>query len=189
MSESRDPVERALDFLVYAPIGIGSYVIEMAPSFVDSIVARGRSEFERRSTEASEHVHSARGLGQVAIAFGLPKLRARAETRLNELMQLGQSATTSTRPGPTPVTSSFGSTTAVTPPRAPAYVPRPVVAPVADAPDSDELPIPGYDALSASQVVERLAGLAPGELDQVHAYEASHRQRRTILGKIEQLAG
>jgi len=42
--------------------------------------------------------------------------------------------------------------------------------------------------LSASQVVERLVGLAPDELDAVHAYEASHRQRRTILGKIEQLA-
>jgi hypothetical protein len=51
------------------------------------------------------------------------------------------------------------------------------------------LPIPGYDALSASQVVERLIGLAPDELDAVHQYEASHRQRRTILGKIEQLAG
>ena len=51
------------------------------------------------------------------------------------------------------------------------------------------LPIPGYDALSASQVVERLVGLAPEELDAVHRYEASHRQRRTILGKIEQLAG
>jgi hypothetical protein len=51
------------------------------------------------------------------------------------------------------------------------------------------LPIPGYDALSASQVVERLVGLAPHELDAVHEYEAAHRQRRTILGKIEQLAG
>jgi hypothetical protein len=32
-------------------------------------------------------------------------------------------------------------------------------------------------------------GLSRDELDAVHAYEASHRQRRTILGKIEQLAG
>jgi hypothetical protein len=56
------------------------------------------------------------------------------------------------------------------------------------AASSAALPIPGYDALSASQVVERLIGLAPDELDAVHAYEATHRQRRTILGKIEQLA-
>jgi hypothetical protein len=57
-----------------------------------------------------------------------------------------------------------------------------------DAPTSEELAIPGYDALSASQVVERLAGLEPDELDAVQAYEVAHRQRRTILGKIEQLA-
>jgi hypothetical protein len=58
-----------------------------------------------------------------------------------------------------------------------------------EAPVSDELPIPGYDALSASQVVERLTGLGRAELDAVHAYETAHRHRRTILGKIEQLAG
>ena len=55
--------------------------------------------------------------------------------------------------------------------------------------ESAELPIPGYDALSASQVVQRLVGLSADELAAVHAYEATHRQRRTILGKIEQLAG
>jgi hypothetical protein len=36
--------------------------------------------------------------------------------------------------------------------------------------------------------VERLAGLVASELDAVRTYEATHRNRRTILGKIEQLA-
>jgi hypothetical protein len=58
-----------------------------------------------------------------------------------------------------------------------------------DGTESAALPIPGYDALSASQVVQRLVGLSPDELAAVHAYEATHRQRRTIIGKIEQLAG
>ena len=78
-----------------------------------------------------------------------------------------------------------------TPPPAPAPVPKPAYAhgtPANGAPSSADLPIPGYDELSASQVVERLVGLAPSELDAVHAYEAANRQRRTILGKIEQLA-
>jgi hypothetical protein len=52
----------------------------------------------------------------------------------------------------------------------------------------DSLPIPGYDALSASQVVERLAGLSPAELDAVRTYEGAHRNRRTILGKIDQIS-
>ncbi len=68
------------------------------------------------------------------------------------------------------------------------WVPVSNGAAAAPAPDSGELPIPGYDALSASQVVERLAGLVGSELDAVRCYEATHRNRRTILGKIEQLA-
>jgi len=54
-------------------------------------------------------------------------------------------------------------------------------------PDSGDLAIPGYDSLSASQVVQRLAGLAPPELDAVQIYEAAGRGRRTVLTKISQL--
>ncbi len=53
---------------------------------------------------------------------------------------------------------------------------------------ANALAIPGYDALSASQVVERLAGLDPEELSAIREYESAHRRRRTILGKIDQLA-
>ena len=49
------------------------------------------------------------------------------------------------------------------------------------------LAIPGYDSLSASQVVQRLEGLSPPELEEVRAHEAAHRQRRTILHRVEQL--
>jgi hypothetical protein len=41
--------------------------------------------------------------------------------------------------------------------------------------------------LSASQVVERLVGLGADELDAVRSYELANRNRRTILGKIDQL--
>jgi hypothetical protein len=49
------------------------------------------------------------------------------------------------------------------------------------------LAIPGYDSLSASQVVQRLEGLSSSELEEVRAHEAAHRQRRTILHRVEQL--
>lgn len=49
------------------------------------------------------------------------------------------------------------------------------------------LAIPDYDSLSASQVVPRLAGLTTEELEAVRRYEASHRARRTILGRVAQL--
>jgi hypothetical protein len=58
---------------------------------------------------------------------------------------------------------------------------------VKPAPEVADLPIPDYDELSASQVIERLEGLDPSSLEAIRAYEASHRGRNTILGKIAQL--
>ncbi len=49
------------------------------------------------------------------------------------------------------------------------------------------LSIPGFDTLSASQVVQRLDGLNRSELVSVRAYEASTRGRRTILSRVDQL--
>jgi hypothetical protein len=52
---------------------------------------------------------------------------------------------------------------------------------------ADELAIPAYDSLAASQVVQRLEGLTGLELEAVRRYELAHRARKTVLGKITQL--
>jgi len=84
---------------------------------------------------------------------------------------------------------------ATPPPPAPAApqakVPAPAPTPPSPVPtpDATELAIPDYDGLSASQVVNRLAGLAPDELEAVRAYEAAGRGRKTILSKVAQLQG
>jgi hypothetical protein len=54
---------------------------------------------------------------------------------------------------------------------------------------ADELAIPAYDSLAASQVVQRLEGLTAAELEAVRRYEVAHRSRKTILGKVAQLQG
>ncbi len=41
--------------------------------------------------------------------------------------------------------------------------------------DPAELAIPGYDTLSASQIVQRLPGLSPDELEAVRLYELAGR--------------
>jgi hypothetical protein len=51
------------------------------------------------------------------------------------------------------------------------------------------LPIDEYESLAASQVVARLPTLTEDELAAVRAFEAGHRGRRTILGRIDQLLG
>jgi len=72
-------------------------------------------------------------------------------------------------------------------PAAPAGSPAVADAEETPAPSGAHLAIPGYDTLSASQVVQRLAGLAADELEAVRAYESDTRGRRTILSKISQL--
>lgn len=212
MTEHPDRIERTLELLLYAPIGIGLFLKETAPQFVDMFVARGRAEIDRRQDDVQQRVTTARSLGQVALAFGPPMVRQRVERTVADAYHRAEglfgSTTSDAVPPPraaehspapptTEPTGSTGSTgwsAATSPPRAAGdFVsnggPASNDLASSDLASSAGLPIPGYDALSASQVVERLMGLSRDELDAVHAYEASHRQRRTILGKIEQLAG
>ncbi len=60
---------------------------------------------------------------------------------------------------------------------------------LARAEDADDLPIAEYESLAASHVVARLQQLTPAELRRLQAFESTHRSRRTVLGKIEQLLG
>jgi hypothetical protein len=168
---------RLVEVFVYAPLGAGLYLVDVAPSFLETLVARGRAEVDQRRETLGRHVTTARSTGHVVVAFGVPMLRERAG-------RLGTVAfSRAPEPEPTPASAAA--------PAMPTPV-SPVVPLTANgAPHAvpcAELPIPGYDALSASQVVERLIGLAPAELDVVRDYETAHRNRRTILGKIDQLA-
>jgi hypothetical protein len=189
MTDRRDPIERTIEVLVYAPLGLGLYLKDVAPSFVEMFVARGRAEVDRRQQDVAQRVTTARSMGQVAMAFGFPLLRERVQRQANEARSRagGWLEQTGLTPREQPPARRE-------PParRAPPPPPRPPVAHAngdAAAPAASELPIPGYDALSASQVVERLPGLGHDDLEAVRAYESTHRNRRTILGKIEQLAG
>ena len=84
--------------------------------------------------------------------------------------------------------------------RAEAFVRRPAGGPHADGAPAAAEPdaaaahparpaIPDYDALSAAEIVARLAALTPSELARVRSYETAHRARRTVLAKIAQLLG
>ncbi len=184
-SRGNDRVTRALEVVVFAPLGIGLYLKDMAPSFMKMFVARGRAEVDRRQEQVDQRVRHAKGMGEVAVAFGVPMLRKRADEKLASVRDRAETALRGTvKQGEGPeeprrvhvetepqVTAEAGPTRAA---------PR-------SGPAEPSLAIPGYDALSASQVVEHLAGLGGDELDAVRAYESSHRNRRTILGKIDQL--
>jgi hypothetical protein len=160
---------------------------------LDTVVSRGRAEVDRRHEQAQQHVTTARSMGQVALAFGLPKVRARAERQVKAVREQADRLVENLAGGRSNGATSTGPTTVAPPPRhapAPDTPPAPPssVEPTQHRSESSaHLPIPGYDALSASQVVERLAGLGADELSAVREYEVAHRNRRTILGKVDQL--
>jgi hypothetical protein len=206
-----DRVERALEVFVYAPLGLGLWLRDLAPSVIDTVVARGRAEVDRRQEQAQQRITTARSMGQVALAFGVPRLRRHAEQQLQQARSHADRVVDSVVESVAGLTSSNGSNGS-TPAAAPANTPAPppMHAPAPDAEplasedavaaaavrsrdtaakssSSGHLAIPGYDALSASQVVERLVGLNADELSAVREYETSNRNRRTILGKIDQL--
>jgi len=95
-------------------------------------------------------------------------------------------ATTVPTAATAPVGGAAPATTAAT--TAPTAAPTTTRPPVdAHVPDVASLAIPGFDMLSASQVVQRLDGLSRSELVAVRAYETSTRGRRTILSRVDQL--
>ena len=164
--DEKSPVEQALELFVFAPLGLAMTARTQLPD----MVAKGRAQVEGQLTVA-------RFIGQFAVQQG----RAEVEKRLKAYAGSG---------GPSFDGEAFGGTAPSLPEEAP---PAPEQSPAspsersAPAPAVDDLAIPGYDALSASHVVQRLAGLSSAELEQVRAYEAATRGRKTVLSKISQL--
>ena len=198
--DAQKTAERALDLLVYAPVGVALYLRDTVPTFVNLFVSRGRAELGQRRQQAQGQVAQAKAMGEFAVNFGGPKVREHVEkgiamARKSAEAVLGgadeivvpdaaEDTAPPARHAPADAVPTPNASAASTPAGEKSAA---AAAPTAAAPTAATLGIPDYDELSASQVVERLDGLPAGELDAVRAYEEAHRARRTILYKIEQL--
>lgn len=177
------PVERALEIMVYAPIGFAMFAKDMLPPLVDQFVNRGKARVSELQQQVENQVGQARILGQFAVAQGRQQVREGVGSRLEDARHRGErlAQTAGDRRGE--------------PAKPPSRVQSPAPAAASghggngSRGDSSGLPIPDYDELSASQVVARLSGLDAADLEAVRAYEDSQRQRKTILTKIDQLTG
>jgi hypothetical protein len=185
----KDAAEKAKELFVYGPIGLALYVRDTAPSFLKLFVQRGRSEFEQRRRDVGDHLDQARVAGESAtsaggpqvlrvVADGLSAMRERAEEALGAL---------GVRPGNGDEPAEDAPASTSTYDWSPSEPVRDDSADTEVRPLRPVLPIPDYDDLSASQVVDRLEGLGMADLEQIRDYEAANRARNTILGKIEQL--
>ena len=162
--------DRLLDLFVFLPVGVAVSVAEELPR----LAARGRERMGVR-------VSSARAVGQFAVKAGLR--RSESWSR-----RLG-AGTRGSRPSPTPsaATRFDGPLADTGPPDQTVPAGSATGGVNGHVPAVAALSIPGFDTLSASQVVQRLDGLNRTELVSVRTYEASTRGRRTILNRVDQL--
>jgi hypothetical protein len=187
-NDGHKAAERALEVLVYAPVGLAMYLRDTVPTFLNLFVSRGRAEVGQRKHQAEGQVSQAKALGEYAIGFGAPRVREQVEKGIAVALKSAEAMLAGVGegggPGPQPAASTRTQTRE---PTGPFPGPETREAEEGAKPPATTLGIRDYDELSASQVVERLEGLQPSELDAVRDYEEAHRARRTILFKIEQL--
>ena len=177
--EQRTPIEQvvehAFDLFVYAPIGL----LFEGSTLLPELIAKGKN-----------HVATARVMGQFAVDQAQKSATAATAKLQDQAAGVIDFIGDSISPMPKDPPEA---TTAADPPPAPRVSAPKVVAATpstaVDAVNVASLAIPDYDGLSASQVVNRLAGLSPVELENVQRYEAAHRGRKTILSKVAQLQG
>jgi hypothetical protein len=164
VSDDRPPIEHVLDVVLYAPIGVALEVQRRLPE----LVRDGRRQAEQR-------VVLARFIGRMAVHVGRQELNKRLTAMRQPAPAAAPAVVVDTTA--TETVTRAAAETATRPERVEGLVQVAV----------EDLPIAGYDSLSASQVVGRLASLSADELDAVESYESTNRSRRTILAKVTQL--
>jgi hypothetical protein len=159
MSDEKSTWDRLLDLVVYAPIGFLTGSNDVVPE----LAAKGRAYLHPR-------VRVAKMVGQFAVAKG--------EQEAAKLVGHLRDGTASTTGAPSPAAGAEGDVDVDATGEHLESLGRS---------DVDELAIPSYDTLAASQVISRLDGLNAVELELVRRHEIAHRGRKTILAKIAQL--
>jgi hypothetical protein len=178
----KGPLRRTLDLCFYAPVGAAVTLAEELPELIE----KGRRRVELQLGNA--HV-----VGRFVVHKGRRDLAGRIDDILNNGVEAARAAMGDPEPGVAPDAPAAPAAPA-TPadPANPAVPAVPVAAPPKPAPDpvaeaTVQRALADYDTLSASQVVRRLESLGQDELRAVQRYEASHRNRRTILNRASQL--
>jgi hypothetical protein len=186
--DDHDATDKAMEFLVYGPIGFALYLRDTAPSFLKLFVSRGRTVIDEQRKSVGDQLGQARAVGEFATNYGGPQLRRLVDEGLTQVRTRAEEAiealsTLTGNPIPSPPASA--------PPAEAAAEASAAASPPGSRSTSGtgaRLAIPDYDELSASQVVEHLDGLSRSDLDAIRDYETAHRARNTVLGKIEQLS-
>jgi hypothetical protein len=211
VTDNKSPGDRLLELMVFGPTGLAVTLVEEFPKFVEKgrhrvegqvhtarLVGQFAFQMGRRQLEQSlghlgrnpDHSGPVHPTAHAGVPEEVESVDRAPEGGVPHVVKasgftMPDSRPSVNAPGASPTPSEEGE----------AEVPltpwRPSVWLGSGGPNGtgspSSLAIPGYDSLSASQVVQRLEGLSSPELEEVRAHEAAHRQRRTILHRVEQL--
>ena len=183
------------DYALYAPIGLATMVVEDLPQVAETTkvrvtnrltVARIVGQYAVRTagaylTSRLEELaaeRSAEDAAARAAADGLEddhvERTATDETAVDETFAMSEStAADAAPPNAESTPEGVGGTQ------------QQLVDPAGT--DVEQLALADYDSLAASQIVARLEALPGDELEAIRVYESTHRQRRTVIGKVQQL--
>jgi len=176
--QARPLIDQLLDVVVFAPLELALSAQELVPD----LATRGR----RR---VGEGLTTARFVGRFAVEraqrdAGMVVDRVCRQAKVTLKKEPVPDAADD-EPAKAPRSPAVGADGPTRP--SPSARESTAVPPADPMPSGAALAIPGYDSLSASQVIARLSGLSAVELSDVAAYEAAGRGRRTILSRVAQL--
>lgn len=160
MSDEPDLTEQLLDLMVYVPIGLALEAKDLLPKLAE----RGRGQ-----------VNLMRFAGKVASNQGTTTPRGIVD-QLVATFETLVGGTTTTSPSSSPPVDE-----------APAEDDEASEEGAPSRDDGPDLPITGYDSLSAPQLLPYLEPLTDDQLADVLAYEEGHRSRATVINRIKQL--
>lgn len=186
MSETeKDPIEQAVELLLYAPVGLLYEYQNVLPQ----LVKRGKSQVQlarvigkmavdRQASGTDESLEkvvsgvlgtTAQVLTGIGEAIGLAPPTDKTDPVDNGASTTkAPSSKTDKGASPQPSTASAAKSTVDTPKR---------------------LPIARYEELKAKEIIPLLDDLNPDQLSRIESYEKANRARKTVLAKIERLNG
>lgn len=189
-----NPLEPLIELFVYAPVGLLYEHQEVLPQ----LVKRGRSQVQLARVIGEMAARQGRGgpTGADAGLSGLATLLAKvAGDVLNACNPPAGPSTAAPAddhapagPGADPAGSEPAGDDSITVAAA-QLTERSVDNTANSTPAVSGLPIAHYDELTARDIIALLGDLTAEERERVRAHEQANRARKTVLGKIDRLAG
>ena len=197
--DGANPVEQLLELMLYAPIGL----LYEYPEVLPKLVKRGKSQVQLAKVFGQMAMSQRQGQGQSQsqsqsdcggplgdVTSAASTIVARIITDIGAQIGLAPPSTPPAKPESTPGGEPRGDREAPPGPdegtdQRPADEAETEVVAAAEK----SLPIAGYDALTARELIPLLDELSPEQRARVRAHEMAHRHRKTVLAKLDRLEG